>query len=279
MKESISIKHEQLAADAFNRQSAVFDKIYAENITVSYKRKRVRNHVLKLIKPGSNILELNAGTGDDAVFFAQQGHTVHATDIAGDMQDKLRIKVQQCNVSNLISTEICSYTQLENLQNKGPYDLIFSNFGGLNCTGDLQKVLGFFNSLLKPGGIATIVVMPKFCLWENMLALRGDFKTAFRRLKHTNGTPAHIEGVHFLCWYYSPSYIQKVLKKDFDLINVEGLCTIVPPSYMENFPKKHPQLFNWLIKKEERFKGKFPWKNIGDYFIISLRKNKLSGSF
>src|ERR1044072_167896 len=166
MKEGAYISHEQLAAEAFNRQSAIFDKIYAENNIVDYKRKRVREHVLKFIPPKSKILELNAGTGDDAVFFATLGHSVHATDIAADMQQRLREKVRQHNLEKLVSTELCSFTLLENLQNKGPYDLIFSNFAGLNCTNELDKVLHAFYALLKPGGIVTMVIMPRFCWWE-----------------------------------------------------------------------------------------------------------------
>src|SRR5215471_18306163 len=124
MKENTYMQHEELAASAFNKQSAVFDKIYAENVIVAYKRKRVREHVLKYLSSNSKILELNAGTGDDAVFFAQQGHSVHATDIAGDMQNKLRAKVQQHGLNDFVSTELCSFTSLENLQQRGPYDLI-----------------------------------------------------------------------------------------------------------------------------------------------------------
>jgi ubiquinone/menaquinone biosynthesis C-methylase UbiE len=272
MKEGAYMEHEQLAAEAFNKQSAVFDKIYAENIIVAYKRKRVREHVMEYLPEKSCILELNAGTGDDAVFFAAQGHFVHATDIAEDMQDKLRLKTQQYGLDGFVTTELCSFTALENLQHKGPYDLIFSNFAGLNCTNDLDKVLQSLGSLLKPGAIATMVIMPGFCLWETVLAAKGDFKTAFRRLHNKNGTPAHIEGVHFLCWYYSPDYLIKHLKGKLELLDLEGLCTLVPPSYFEKFPYKHPSLLKRLQKWESRLKRKWPWKYIGDYYIISFRK-------
>ena len=267
-----SYMHEQLAAKAFNQQSAVFDKIYAENAIVSYKRKRVRDHVLKNLPPKSSILELNAGTGDDAVFFARLGHTVHATDIAQDMQEKLRLKVEKNHLENLVTTEVCSFTDLERLKEKGPYDLIFSNLAGLNCTPDLDKALQSFNALLKPGGMVTMVIMPRFCLWETMLAFKGNFKTAFRRLKNKNGTPAHIEGVHFFCWYYHPGFLVEQLKGKLELLSVEGLCTLVPPSYFEKFPHKYPRLFNWLQEREGRLKHKWPWKYIGDYYIISFRK-------
>jgi ubiquinone/menaquinone biosynthesis C-methylase UbiE len=272
MKQEAYTEHEQLAAEAFNKQSAVFDKIYGENIIVAYKRRRVRDHVLKYLPPQSKILELNAGTGDDAIFFAQLGHSVHATDIAEHMQAQLRSKVRQHSLSDLISTELCSFTALDSLQRRGPYDLIFSNFAGLNCTPDLSKVLQSLNPLLKPGGVATMVIMPRLCAWEMMLALKGNFKTAFRRLKNKNGTPAHIEGIHFLCWYYHPEFLIHELKGKLDLIDLEGLCTLVPPSYFEKFPYKHPRLFKWLQKWEGRLKNTWPWKYTGDYYIISFRK-------
>ncbi len=77
----------------------------------------------------------------------------------------------------------------------------------------------------------------------------------------------------FTCWYYNPSYVTRNLKDDFELLSVEGLCTLVPPSYLENFPHKRPALFKWLKEKENKLKTKWPWRNIGDYYIISLRKN------
>ncbi|QEC66166.1 class I SAM-dependent methyltransferase [Panacibacter ginsenosidivorans] len=271
MQSAISNIQEQKTAEAFNKQSAVFDTIYSPNIIIQYKRKRVRDHVEKYLPANSNILELNAGTGEDAVYFASKGHHVHATDIAADMQQQLIKKVHDAGLSN-VSTEICSFNNLSKLQNKGPYDLIFSNFAGLNCTGELDKVLQSFTPLLKQGGIATLVVMPDFCWWETLLALRGNFKLAFRRFNSKHGVKANVEGVSFTCWYYSPGYITKALKDGFEILSVEGLCTIVPPSYFENFPVRFPKLFMWLQKVEGRLKSLWPWKTTGDYFIISLRK-------
>ncbi len=270
---SSNIVNEQNAADAFTKQSAIFDELYSSNIIIQYKRARVRNHIEKYLPPSSNILELNAGTGEDAIYFAGQNHSVHATDISTGMQLNLKEKVRAAGLNKLITTEICSFTQLEQLENKGPYDLIFSNFAGLNCTHQLNKVISSFSSLLKPGGFVTLVIMPGFCLWETLLAFRGNFKTAFRRFKSKNGTSANVEGVKFLCWYYRPSYIINCLKKDFKVLSVEGLCTIVPPSYFENFPRKHVRLYNRLVLLENKFKGTWPWKYMGDYFIISLQKN------
>ncbi len=264
--------NEQLAEKAFTSQSGIFDEIYAGNAIVDYKRTRVRDHVLKFLAPDSTILELNSGTGEDALFFAQNGHKVHATDISAGMQQQLREKMQRNGVASLVSNELCSYTQLNQLKNKGPYDLIFSNFAGLNCTDELDKVLTFFPDLVKPNGVITLVILPKFCLWETLLVFKGKFRTAFRRFFSSNGTKAHIEGTYFKCWYYNPSFIINRLKNQFDVLGLEGLCTIVPPSYIEGFAEKHPNAYSFLKTKEEKLKFRSPWKYIGDYYIISLRK-------
>ena len=264
--------HENEAEKAFSKQSSLFDDVYSSNTIIQYKRKRVRDHIEKFLKPGSTILEINAGTGEDAIYFAEHGHLVHATDISPGMLKMLVEKMKIHHLTNKISAELCSYTALETLSDKGPYDLIFSNFAGLNCTSELDKVLSSFSALLKPGGMITLVLLPKFCLWETLLLFNGKFKTAFRRFFSRKGVKAHIEGEYFRCWYYDPSYIIHRLKNSFEIYGLEGLCTIVPPSYIEHFPEKYPRSYKFFKKKEEQLKDVWPWKSIGDYYILSMKR-------
>lgn len=273
MDSQINYSSEKTTSAAFDRQSLIFDELYSTNSIIQYKRERVRSHLMKLLKPGSNILELNSGTGDDAIFLAQNGHNVHATDISAGMQIKLIEKITRLKLNGIITNEICSYTTLNSLENKGPYDVIFSNFAGLNCTGKLDVVLDSFDVLLKPRGLAVLVMLPRFCLWETLLVLKGKFKTAGRRFFSSKGRQANIEGISITCWYYSPRIINRILKDKFKLVGMEGLCTIVPPSYIEAFPERYPGLFSYLCKTENRVKSKWPWKYIGDYYIISFRKS------
>jgi ubiquinone/menaquinone biosynthesis C-methylase UbiE len=259
-------------ADAFTGQSVIFDDLYGNATIINYKRGRVRNHLLKYLSPGSSILELNSGTGEDAIFFAGKGHKVHATDISPGMQQQLQLKVKKQQMGAWVSNELCSYTNLDKLQNKGPYDLVFSNFAGLNCTGELDKVLASIPPLLNPNGMITLIILPKFCLWETLLLFKGKFRTAFRRFFSSKGRTAHVEGHYFKCWYYNPSYIISRLKNSFDVLSIEGLCTIVPPSYIEGFAEKHASVYDFLKNKEDKLKSRWPWRIMGDYYIISLKK-------
>jgi ubiquinone/menaquinone biosynthesis C-methylase UbiE len=264
--------NESAAREAFDKQAKYFDELYGHDTIIAYKRARVWEHVERFLKPGSNILELNAGTGEDAIHFASLEHRVHATDISTSMQRILVDKVQQAGLTQKITNEICSFTELENLEQQGPYDHIFSNFAGLNCTADLDKVLQSFIHLVRPGGFVTLVILPKFCLWEFLLLFKGMFRTAFRRFSGKKGAQAHIDGQLFRCWYYQPSYLRKHLAADFKQVTLEGLCTIVPPSYIQNFAEKRPRLFKRLVKMENRWKAAWPWRSIGDYYVITLER-------
>ncbi len=264
--------NETKAATAFTGQAPLFDELYLGNTTIHYKRWRVRLHALMYLPENASILELNCGTGEDALFFAQNGLKVHGTDLSEGMLQQFKQKTAA--YPGTVSFEQCSYTALGSLQNKGPYDMIFSNFGGLNCTGELDKVLASFPNLLKPGGVVTLVIISKFCLWETLLVFKGKFKTAIRRFFSGNGRKARVEGAHFKCWYYNPRYVvEKLEPKGFELLGIEGLCTIVPPSYIEGFAEKYPLTFRKLVNLENKYKSAWPWKYIGDYYIISMRKN------
>lgn len=264
--------NELRAAEAFTKQSKVFDRLYNSDAIIQYKRQRVREHILQYAQPGCSMLELNCGSGEDAMFFAGKGFSVHATDISTGMLDVMKEKVEYFLYKEKISIEQCSFTELEFLQAKKSFDYVYSNFGGLNCTGDLKKVLNSLNAVVNPGGIVTLVIISKFCLWEILMLFKGRFKTAFRRFFADKGREAHVEGNFFKCWYYAPSFIENHLKPGFELLKLEGLCTIVPPSYIENFAGKYPKAFQFFKKKEDQLKAKWPWNRAGDYFIITLRK-------
>jgi ubiquinone/menaquinone biosynthesis C-methylase UbiE len=268
-----TIRSEEAGAEtAFSRQSLVFDAIYAADPIIRYKRDRVREMVFRYLPEQASILELNSGTGEDALYFARLGHSVHATDLSSGMLEQLDKKVMAAGLESRVTHERCSYHDLQTISKRGPYDLVFSNFGGLNCTDRLDEVLRDAALLLKPGGLMTLVIIPPFCLWETLLLLKGEWKTATRRFFSRGGRVAQVEGTSIRCWYHTPAEVRRALRADFTMLALEGLCTIVPPSYREGFTQKRPRLYGMLQRLEARLKHRWPWKLVGDYFIITLRK-------
>jgi len=254
---------------AFSRQSSFFDSIEDHNEILQWMRIQVHEHCLRHFKTGDRILELNCGTGIDAVFFAEQGMKVHATDISDGMLTELRKKISEKGLEERITTHQCSFTELQQVGDK-KFDGIFSDFGGLNCVQEIDKVIAQFKNLLKPGGVATLVIMPPVCPWELLLAFKGNFKTAFRRLKK-NGAPSHLEGETFMSYYFSPSEIIKAFGSEYQKIELQGLGCFVPPPYLENFPKKNPSSFNRLKKLDEKYGHTFPFNSWADHFILTMQ--------
>lgn len=253
--------------EAFSLQSLGYDDYELLHSTLKFMRMEVRNHVMSYLREGDRILEINAGTGTDAVFFAKNGFNIHATDISGGMVYQLKYKVTKYNFNSLVSVQQCSFTELDKVT-CGPFDYIFSNFGGLNCTPDLRQVTKFFPFLLNKKGRITLVLMPPLCPWEIALIFRGHFKTAFRRFKK-NGVKSHIEGKYFNTFYYSPRRTIKALDKKFKILKIQGLSSFTPPPYMENFPERFPSIYKSLNNFDKYFSNYFPFNNLADHFILT----------
>jgi ubiquinone/menaquinone biosynthesis C-methylase UbiE len=252
----------------FSNEALLFDKLDADNPILVSHRKRVRKHVLSLLRPGDHILELNAGTGLDADFFALRGFKVHATDNADGMIRVLEQKINRGNTNGNISVQCCSYHDLSPLKTM-KFDHIFSNMGGLNCTSDIQSVIAQFRNYLNPGGIVTLVVMPRICPWELLLALKGNFKVAFRRLGK-QGAKVKSNGSSFSSYYYSPAELIAAFGKDYHAIAVEGLGITVPPPYLHNFISEHPVLYKYLLAAESRICKKAPFNSWADHCLVSM---------
>jgi ubiquinone/menaquinone biosynthesis C-methylase UbiE len=255
---------------AFSKQASGFDALDAENPIIGWMRNRIRTHVLGLLKPGDTLLELNAGTGLDAAFFAEKGFSVLATDNAAGMMEALTKKASAPALNNRLQVQRCSFNELGKLTGK-TFDHIFSNFGGLNCAEDLEQVVLQFAPLLNAGGMATLVIMPPVCPWEMAAAFKGNFKLAFRRFRR-NGTPAHLEGVLFNTYYYSPRRVEGYFGKGYRKISLQGLGIAVPPPYKYEFARRHPSLLRALIGVESVLASRFPFHSMADHYLITMQK-------
>jgi SAM-dependent methyltransferase len=230
-------------------------------------RRRVYAHVLGFIKPGARMLEINAGTGTDASFFASQGYTVHATDVSPGMVQAIQEKIERYGLQDKLTAELCSFTELSRLRGMA-CDYVFSNFGGLNCIDDLSLVAHQVTGMLRPGGRLTWVVMPPVCPWDLALAFRGEFRHAFRRLK-PGGPIANVEGVRFHVRYFTPSQVMRSLGEDFRLLALEGLSIFAPPADHKNFAYRYPGLYQKLVWLDERTCRLPVFRGWGDFFIMT----------
>lgn len=256
---------------AFTKQSEIYDEYEKSNTLLSWMRQQVYDAVLPHLKTGSKILELNSGTGTDAIFFAKLGFEVLCTDLSDGMIKKISEKIKNENLQNRIKVFQCSYTELDKLYNE-KFDFIFSNFGGLNCVSDLRLVTTHFPKLLNDGGKVCLVIMPPICPWEILQVLKGNFKFAFRRFDKS-GADANVEGVSFKTYYFSANEIKSALGNEFRIIHKQALGVFTPIPQMENFINKYRRLINLFQKFEKVFSKHFPFNLVGDHLILIAEYN------
>lgn len=255
----------------FDKAAIEYDEIFTHSQIGSMQRNQVWKHLTSVVLPERklDILEINCGTGEDAIKLAAMGHHVIATDASNRMLDVASSK-PGAKYIHLKQLDMKSLGQFDQF---GQYDLIFSNFGGINCIDDLSisKLSMDINSLLKPGGRFIAVVMPDFCLWESFYYLmKNDFERGKRRL--AGSAVANVSGIPVNTWYYAPKNLYKKFKAHFKVEKIRPIGLFIPPSYLEHFFRKNVGLLKVLKTLEVVISG-FSWvSGLSDHYYIQLIK-------
>jgi SAM-dependent methyltransferase len=253
----------------FSAMAAEYDALAESHPIVIWMRQRIRQLADGQLSPGASILEINAGSGLDAAYFASRGYRVHATEVAPGMLAALADKAADAELDGRLTYETLSFDRIAEAQG-GPYDLVFSNLGGLNCTDDLEAVAQGLPDVLKPGGSVVWVVMPPACPWEMAQALRGHVATARRRFSK-GGTLANVGGEQVRTWYHTPAKVERALGPAFRVEALRSFCFFAPPSYFGGFVRRHPGVVGMLMRLDDVFGGVWPINRGGDFYALVAR--------
>ena len=108
----------------FDSAAQYYDEAFTNTDIGTLQRTRVQNYLSSILPNNSlNILELNCGTGADAIWFAKKGHKVLATDISEKMIEIAQLKVEQINLSDKIIVERLDINEIEKVV-KENYDKV-----------------------------------------------------------------------------------------------------------------------------------------------------------
>jgi ubiquinone/menaquinone biosynthesis C-methylase UbiE len=254
---------------------------YDEDFTQSKIGRMQRQIVWRMLTPllqsygrPLNILEINCGTGEDALQLAQLGHHVIATDASLQMIQQAKQKACHSESPNKPDFIRCRFDQLATVDLNERFDLVISNFGGLNCIDEkeMSKLSEVLCNLVTEDGKLLLVVLSRFCLWEIIYySLKGRFSTAFRRFKPS--VAFKVDKHRMDIYYYSPLHLLKLFKPLFSCLQLKPVGLLIPPSYLESAFTKRP---GWLrsLNRWER-KLAFPaFSFLADHYCVILEKNK-----
>lgn len=271
-------------SSAFDAFAPTYDTDFTHTRLGQLLRQRVWQVLAQQFGAGQQVLELTCGTGEDAVWLAQRGVIVTATDGSPEMVQATAVKAEQAGVSGRVTAVPLSLQEIA--ENRNPYavtpkpitdhglpitdyDGVLSNFGGLNTIGNWQPLAEQLAPMIRPHGRVVLVVMGPLCPWEmGWHLLHGEWGTAVRRFR--SSAPATIGSSTIPIWYPSARQLRRAFAPWFRHLRTRSLGLWLPPSYLGHLVERWPRFFTWLNRLEDRTaRLTGGW---GDHYILILEK-------
>lgn len=255
---------------------SAYDQEFTFNPVGVVRRRMVWSYLDHMLRmPGMDVLELNSGTGSDAIHLARNGHRVLATDISDEMLKVAREKARQMGVEDRIVFERMGFDELAERHWSGRFDLVFSDMGGLNCISEahLRYLAEPVARALKPGGRFIAVVMPDRCVAETVhLFVRGRWREAFARGRQ-EPVWAGLSGTGAVTWYHRPAMVQAAFAPYFRTVSLRPMGLFVPPAAMADTLDRQPRLLGRLARLDARVQ-RWSWAaRYADHYLLDLERH------
>lgn len=233
------------------------------------RRQAVWRRLDKIFSPDQKLLELNCGTGIDAVHLAQRGIQLVACDISSRMIEFARELAVSTDTSELIDFKVLPNEEIGSLRGENVFDGAFSNFCGLNCVEDLPAVVRELTRLVRPSARVLLCMMGRFVPWEiAWFTAHGEPGKALRRLRG-NSFRSSVQGA--VC-IQRPSVreITRFMSPAFRLRRWSGVGVAVPPTYTDNRMRHFPRMIKGLAGVD-RLVGDLPlFRRMADCVLLEF---------
>jgi ubiquinone/menaquinone biosynthesis C-methylase UbiE len=241
---SQSILQTAVSTEPFDSIALDYDRVFTNSAIGKAQRSQVSRQIERCFAPGNHVLELNCGTGEDALGLARCGVKVSAYDASPEMIRIANRKLRSGSLSSNVQFSVLRNEHLFRLE--GLFDGAVSNFAGLNCSLDWTSIADELARLVKPGGHVLLCVLGPRCLWEMVYyLLRGRFRKAFRRVRR-GPSIARIDGTYLNVIYPSVNAARQLFSPGFLLCGWRGVGVFVPPSYCESHIQKRKGVLSLL---------------------------------
>lgn len=257
----------------FDALAPTYDEDFSASPVAVHLRRQVQERLLATFPPNSHVLELGCGTGDDALWLAERGIRVTATDSSAAMLAAAGVKTAGQPLIRVVPLDL---NRLADDDLPKTFDGAFSNFGPINCVVDRVRLARWLAQRVRPGGCVLLVVMAPCCLWEiGWHALHADFPTAFRRLTGTAQFRLSDIDAPITVFYPSPARLEREFFPHFLVKSTRPLGLFLPPTDLYAAVERRPQLLRMLKHLDARTARFARFSIFADHYILTLQRNML----
>lgn len=264
--------NEIVASNAFDQIAEAYDKIFTRSVIGRAQRAAVWDVLAKTFHPGERILELNCGTGEDALFLGRRGISVEACDASPAMIHVARKRLTNEGRGLSVVFQTRRTEDVANLDSASqPFDGVLSNFSGLNCVEDLRGVAKSLASIVKQGARLVFCLSNRVCVSEILwFGVHLNFRKALRRIP--GKSTARIGSTELRVHYPTISQVRRAFAPWFrlNLVRAVGLC--VPPSYLESWVTRHDRMIE-KFSSADRILAPLPLlRALGDHVLLRFER-------
>ncbi len=257
----------------FDYIARTYDEVFTDSPIGRAQRESVWRELDRCFRPGQRILELNCGTGVDAVHLAERGVEVLACDAAPRMIEVARRRLSSLSPGTRVEFRVLATERIGLLEREGPFDGAFSNFGGLNCIEDLGAVARDLARLLTPGATVLLCMLGRIAAWEIAWYLgHGNPRKALRRFQRGGTTGRLAEGVSVKVHYQPVRAVSRLFAPQFRLMRFFGVGVTVPPSYLGALAQRFPRALLTLKRVDGWVSGWPVLRSLGDHTVFEFER-------
>ena len=233
------------------------------------KYRLAQSNLARHLGAGSfRILDAGGGNGLSSIPLAEQGHSVDIVDYSTEMLADAGHRVAQTSTTGRVTLHRADLSEVSQLFKGQLFDVVLCH----NVMQYVTDVPGLFRdliSLLKPGGLISLIGVNRYSIPYDAAFKRGDLADALAKLD-ARSVKAYIFDATFTA--YTGEEVGAMLREAGCVVEQDYGIRCICDYWGNNELKFQPEVFERIERLEFALTDKHPYKLLARYFQVIARK-------